>query len=78
MRLFVARGQVLSLEQTVDPRLVRNLIRLVEIHCEIAPSPFDLAESQLCAKATRLPVAVSPVSPRRILPPSPILPFHRR
>jgi hypothetical protein len=47
VRLFVARGQVLSLEQTVDPRLVRNLTRLVEIHCEIAPSPFDLAESQL-------------------------------
>jgi len=40
VRLFVARGQVLSLEQN-------NLTRLGEIHCEIAPLPFDLAESRL-------------------------------
>lgn len=47
VRMFVARGQVLSMEQTEDRRLAPNLTRLVNINCEISPSPFDLAEFQL-------------------------------
>lgn len=47
VRLFVACGQVLPLGSPGDPRLGRNLTRLVEIHCEVEPSPLDLAEFQL-------------------------------
>jgi hypothetical protein len=47
VRMFVARGHVLPLGSTGDPRLAGNLNRLVEIHCEVDLSPFDLAEFQL-------------------------------
>jgi hypothetical protein len=36
---------------------------------------FRRRSSDHCSTATRLPVAVNPVSPRRILPPSPIFPI---
>jgi hypothetical protein len=47
VRMFVARGQVLPLGSTGDPRLARDPTRVVEIHCEVELSPFDLAEFQL-------------------------------
>lgn len=47
VRMFVARGQVLSMEQTEDRRLGCNLTHLAKINCEISPSTFDLAEFQL-------------------------------
>jgi hypothetical protein len=47
VRMFVERGQVLPLGSIGDPHLARNPIQLVQIHCEVELSPFDLAEFQL-------------------------------
>jgi hypothetical protein len=47
VRMFVACGQVLPLGSVGDPRLARDPNRLVQIHCEVELSPFDLAEFQL-------------------------------
>jgi hypothetical protein len=47
VRSLVACGQVLPLGSPGDPRLGRNLTRLVEIQFEVEPSPLDLAEFQL-------------------------------
>jgi hypothetical protein len=47
VRSLVAYGHVLPLGSPGDPRLARNLTRLVEIRSEVEPSPLDLTEFQL-------------------------------